>query len=114
MASFEMIYDEDEDALEVTFATFDESFARTIPLNDYIVIHTDLALTTAWGVSFYSFARLLEVSETHLDALRPMPVTDARRVLSLVLTYPLSLFVDPIDPDDFRVRVKSPLISDLL
>jgi len=114
MASFEMIYDEDEDVLEVTFATFDESFARTILLNDKIVIHTDLDLTTAWGVSFYSYARLLEVSETHLDGLRPLQDTDIARVLTLIHSYPLSLFMEPVDPGDLRARVKAPGLRELL
>ncbi len=114
MSSFEMLYDEEEDALEITFATFDESFARTIALNDNIVIHTDLSFTTAWGVSFYSYARLLEVSETHLDGLRPLPEADARRILALVHSYPLSLFMEPVDPGDLRARVKAPNLADLL
>jgi hypothetical protein len=114
MASFEMLYDEDEDALEITFATFDESFARTIALNDNIVIYTDLALTAAWGVSFYSYARLLEVSETHLDGLRPLPEADARRLLSIIHSYPLSLFMEPVDPGDLRARVKAPNLIELL
>ena len=114
MPSFEMLYDEDEDALEVTFATFDESFSRTIALNDNIVIYTDLSLTAAWGVSFYSYARLLEVSETHLDGLRPLPEADARRLLALVHSFPLSLFLEPVDPGDLRARVKAPSLEDLL
>ncbi len=114
MPSFEMLYDEEEDALEITFATFDESFARTILLNDNIVIHTDLAYSTAWGVSFYSYSRLLQVSETHLDGLRPLPEADARRILALVHSYPLSLFLEPVDPGDLRARVKSPNLLDLL
>ena len=114
MPSFEMLYDKDEDALEITFATFDESFARTIALNDNIVIYTDLAFTAAWGVSFYSFTRLLQVSETHLDGLRPLPEADARRVLALVHSFPLSLFLEPIDPGDLRARVKAPNLIDML
>ena len=114
MPSFEMLYDEDEDALEITFATFDESFARTIALNDNIVIHTDLGMTTAWGLSLYSYARLLQVSETHLDGLRPLPEADARRLLALVHSYPLSAFLEPVDPGDLRARVKSPDLLQLL
>ena len=114
MPSFEMLYDTDEDALEITFATFDESFARTIALNDNIVIYTDLSLTSAWGVSFYSYTRLLQVSETHLDGLRPLPEADARRLLALVHSFPLSLFLEPIDPGDLIARVKSPNLLDLL
>jgi hypothetical protein len=114
MPSFEMLYDEEEDALEITFATFDESFARTIALNDNIVIYTDLSLTSAWGVSFYSYTRLLQVSETHLDGLRPLPEADARRLLALVHSFPLSLFLEPVDPGDLRARVKAPGLLELL
>lgn len=114
MPSFEMLYDEDEDALEITFETFDESFARTIALNDNIVIHTDLSLTSAWGLSFYSYARLLEVSETHLDGLRQFPPEDRQRVLDLVHSHPLSVFLEPVDPADLRARVKAPNLSQLL
>lgn len=114
MPSFEMLYDEDEDALEVTFATFDESFARTVPLNDNIVIFTDLSLSSAWGVNFYSYTRLLQVSETHLDGLRPLPEADARRLLALVHSFPLSLFMEPVDPGDLRSRVRAPSLIDLL
>jgi hypothetical protein len=114
MPSFEMLYDAEEDALEITFATFDEAFARTIPLNDNIVIYTDLGFTAAWGVSFYSYARLLQVSETHLDGLRPLPEADARKLLALVHSFPLSLFMEPVDPGDLRARVKAPNLVDLL
>src|SRR5579884_2951952 len=82
MPSFEMIYEEDEDVLEVTFEMFDENFARTIPLNDNIVLYTDTTVSLAWGVTFYSYARLLQVSETHLDGLRPLPEADVRRLLT--------------------------------
>ena len=47
MASFELIYEAEEDVLEVTFAVFDENFARTIPLNDNIILYTDTSFRVA-------------------------------------------------------------------
>jgi hypothetical protein len=64
MATFEMTYDEVEDVLEVTFAAFDERFSRTVALNDHIFLFTDLSFQTVWGLTFYSYSRLLGVSET--------------------------------------------------
>ena len=114
MPSFEMIYEEDEDVLEATFAFFDEHFARAIALNDAIVLHTDSNVTATYGVTFYSYTRLLGVSETHLDGLRPLPEVDARRVLSLLALPPASFFLEVIDPGDLRARVKAPNLHDLL
>lgn len=108
MPSFELIYDEEEDVLEVTFETFDESFARTIALNEKIVIFTDLGSTSAWGITFYSYSKLLQVSETHLDGLRALPEADGRRLLSVAHSRPLSLFLQLVDPADFRSRVLAP------
>src|SRR5207249_7170310 len=73
MGSFELQYDADDDALEITFSVFDERFVRTLPLNDHIVIFADLGLETAWGITFYSFSRLLGVSETEFTSLRELP-----------------------------------------
>ncbi|HLJ56668.1 MAG TPA: hypothetical protein VKT77_16635 [Chthonomonadaceae bacterium] len=114
MPAFEMLYDDEEDALEVTFATFDESFARTIPLNDQIVIYTDLSMRVAWGITFYSYARLLEVSETYLDRLAPLPKEAAAPLLAVLFEPPLSAFLEPVDPDRLLARVKAPSIADLV
>jgi hypothetical protein len=114
MPSFELIYEEDEDVLEATFEVFDEHFARAIPLNDAILLHTDLSLSVAWGITFYNYTRLLQVSETHLDGLRPLPEADARRVLNLLSLPPIVSFLELLDPGDLRALVKAPHLQDLL
>jgi hypothetical protein len=114
MSSFELSYEEEEDVLEVTFETFDEHFARTIPLNDKIIIYTDLSFTAAWGISMYSYMRLLEVNETHLDGLRPLPEADARRLMNLLYAYPLAHFLEVLDPGELLARVKAPQLLALM
>lgn len=114
MPSFELIYEQEEDVLEVTFETFDEHFARALSLNDTIVLHTDLTVSAAWGLTFYSYSQLLQVSETHLDGLRPLPEAEARRVLHLLARPPASYFLEILDPGDLRALVKAPHLQDLL
>lgn len=114
MASFELFYEEDEDVLEVTFATFDEHFARAIPLNDHITLHTDATMGTVWGLSFYEYKTLLQVSETYLDELRGLEEMQARRVLSLLSMPPASAFLELIAMGELRARVKAPSLQTLL
>jgi hypothetical protein len=114
MASFELIYEEDEDVLEITFATFDEHFARAITLNDNIVLHTDTTLSTAWGLTLYSYAQLLQVSETHLDGLRPVDGQALVRLLSILTRPPISCFLQMLDVADLRALVKAPNLEQLL
>ncbi len=114
MASFELIYEEDEDVLEATFEVFDEHFARAISLNDAILLHTDTSGSAAWGITFYNYARLLQVSETHLDGLLPLPEGDVRRVLHLLSVPPISHFLEILDVGELRALVKAPRLEDLL
>jgi len=114
MASFEIIYEEDEDVLEVTFAAFDEHFARAIALNDNIVLHTDISLTAAWGLTLYRYNQLLQVSETHLDGLRPLDGLTLQRVLTLLAKPPISGFLQMLDLGDLRALVKAPTVSQLI
>jgi hypothetical protein len=114
MPSFELFYEDEEDVLEVTFATFDEHFARAIPLNDHITLHTDATLTAVWGLSFYSYATLLQVSETYLDELRGIDEMQARRVLNLLHAPPASYFLELIAPGELRARVKAPSLQSML
>lgn len=114
MPSFELIYEEEEDVLEVTFEAFDETFARAIPLNDNLTLYTDAFLSAAWGLTFYSYHQLLQVSETHLDGLRPLPEAEARRLLNLLSTPPASLFLQILDMADLRALVKAPALQELL
>ena len=112
MPSFELIYEQDEDVLEVTFETFDEHFARSISLNDMILIHTDLSMSAAWGLTFYQYEKLLQVGETHLDGLRPVPEADSRRLLNLLSGPPVSYFLELLDAGDLRALVKAPHLQD--
>src|SRR5215470_12865298 len=114
MPSFEMQYDEDEDVLEVTFEVFDERFARTIPLNDHVFVFTDLGLGAVWGLTFYSYARLLEVSETEFTGLRESNDEMIAGVLSLLNRAPARYFFDITDPDALIARIISPNIETLI
>jgi hypothetical protein len=112
--SFEMIYEEDEDVLEVTFEVFDEHFARTVSLNDNIVLYTDTSLSVAWGLTFYSYAQLLQVNETILEGLRSLPESDARRLLAVLRRRPATHFLQVTDPADLRACICAPGLQDLL
>ena len=114
MASFELIYEEEEDVLEVTFALFDEHFARVISLNDNIMLHTDTGMSVAWGLTLYSYRQLLQVSETHLDGLRPLDPAALRAVLRVIAVPPLSLFLEMLDVEGLRALVKAPDFTSLL
>ena len=114
MPSFEVIYEEDEDVLEVTFATFDEHFARTIPLNDSIVLYTDTSVSHAWGITFYEYARLMQVTETHLDALEALDEANRNRLFSVLVKAPASYFLEILDTEGLRALVKAPRLQDLI
>ena len=114
MASFELIYEAEEDVLEVTFAAFEEHFARTLPLNDNIILYTDTSVRMAWGLTLYSYAQLLQVSETHLDNLRGLPVEAANQILAVLRRPPMSAFFTILDPADFRALIKAPALHQLL
>ena len=114
MASFELIFEADEDVLEVTFEAFDEGFARTIALNDNITLHTDLMFQTVWGMTFYSYSQLLQVSETHLDGLSLLEEADRRRLLALLALPPASRFLNVFHPGELRALVQSPTLKDLM
>ncbi len=114
MPSFDLTYDADEDFLEVTFAVFDENFSRTVSLNDHIILFTDLGLQTVWGLTFYSFSRLLGVSETDLTALRELPDPQVRTILDLLAVPPASHFFDVTDPTGLIARVSAPSLSSLI
>lgn len=114
MASFEVIYEEDDDALEVSFAVFDEHFARAIVLNDNITLHTDTELATAWGMTFYSYATLLKVNETFLEGLRELPDDAKQRVLALLNVPPASYFLQVLKADELRAQIKAPTLLQLI
>jgi hypothetical protein len=114
MPSFELIYEAEEEVLEVTFESFDEHFARTIALNDKIVIYADSGFSVVWGLTFYDYATLLQVNETHFDGLEGLAIEDAQRILGLLSHPPASHFLEVTSPDDLLARVKAPHLQDLL
>jgi hypothetical protein len=114
MSSFELIYEADEDVLEVTFDVVDENFSRAIALNQEVVIHTDLQISNAWGLTFYSYAKLLQVTETHLHELAPLDEANRNRILSIIARPPISYFLELLDTDDLRALVKAPRVRDLM
>jgi hypothetical protein len=114
MASFELIFEAEEDVLEVTFEAFDESFARTIALNDNILLYTDVMFQSVWGLTFYSYSQLLQVSETHLDGLAPLEEADRLRMLALLTVPPASQFLNVFHPGELRALVLSPSLKDLM
>lgn len=114
MPSFDLTYDAEEDVLEVTFGLYDENMAKTIPLNDNIFLFSDLTLQTVWGISFYSYSKLLQVSETELDALRDIPDRQRDLVLRLLARAPASLFFDITYPDALIARLAAPSLHSLI
>lgn len=114
MQSFDLSYSAEDDSLEVVFEVFDERFARSIPLNDHIVLHTDLSFSAVWGLTFYSYARLLMVSETAFTALHEWTEEHVEAVLQLLATPPASAFFDITDPEGLIARVQAPRISRLI
>ncbi len=114
MGSFELFYDEEEDSFEATFASYDESFARSLVLNENIVIQTDMGFSTVWGIALYEYAGLLQVSETHLDGLRSLSPEQYARVQELLKQPPASFFLDILYPDEYRAFVKAPPLSQLI
>jgi hypothetical protein len=114
MPSFEMQYDEDEDVLEVTFAVFDEHFARTIPLNDHIFVFSDLGFGAVWGLTFYSYSRLLGVSETEFTGLRDLGEDQVSSILAMLSRAPASYFFDLTDPESLIARIASPDLEKLI
>ena len=114
MPSFEMIYEEEEDVLEITLVAFEEHFARTIPLNDNIVLHTDTSFSSVWGMTFYSYWQLFQVNETFLEGLRELPADTARQILVLINKPPASHFLQVLDAETLRAQIKVPNLQQLL
>src|SRR5207302_8524731 len=98
----------------VTFAFYDETFARTIPLNDHIFLYSDPGLGAVWGITLYSYSRLLEVSETELPALRDLSEEQVQACFNLLARPPASPFFDLTYPDQLIARVKSPGLISLI
>jgi len=114
MASFAMSYDAEADVLEVTFAAFDERAGRVLPLNDHITLYTDDVLREVWGLTFYSYARLLGVSETELTGLKDLSDEELNMVFSLLTAPPAIYFFDLTDPEGLIARVGAPDVQTLV
>ena len=114
MSSFDISYDDEEDMLEVTFGMPDESLSRTVPLNDNILIHTDLTLRILWGFSFFSYSKLLGVSETEFTSLTSLTESQQNLVIGLLITEPGSYFFDVTYPDSLIARLKTPNLQSLI
>lgn len=114
MASFDLYYEEGEDVLEVMFATFDESFARTISLNERIELLTDTNFAAGWGLRFYGYATLLQVSEIDLDGLEPFATADRNQVIRVLSVPPVSHFLELLDSEARRALIKSPGLQELI
>jgi hypothetical protein len=114
MSSFDLSYDSEDDVLEITFGLYDETVARTVPLNDNILLFSDLALQTVWGISFYSYSKLLEVSETEFTLLGEMTESQRGLVLRLLSREPASYFFDITYPDTLIARIVAPNLRRLI
>ena len=114
MPSFDIQYDEDEDTLEVRFAPYEVSRSRTISLNDSILLHTDRYVESAYGLTFYSFSRLVLVSETQFTSLQETTEWEAASVLALLSLGPAGQFFVITDPEAFIARVRGPSIESLV
>jgi hypothetical protein len=114
MASFDLSYDSEDDVLEITFAIFDENVARTVPLNDNIFVFSDLTLQHVWALTFYSFSKLFEVSETEFTALKDLTELQQTKVLSLLSREPASDFFDITYPEQLVARLRAPNLWTLI
>jgi hypothetical protein len=114
MPSFELRYDEDNDVLEVTFASPDERLARSFALNDHIFLYADPSFNILAGMAFYNYSSLLLVSETELTELAGLSEAQRQACLNLLLDRPASLFFDLTDPDQLIARVIAPDLEPLV
>jgi DnaJ-domain-containing protein 1 len=114
MGSFDLSYDAEEDVLKITFAPCDARSTRAVALNDNILLLADPDLRSVRGLTFYSYARLLDVSETEFTALREMSEDQAEAALALLSVPPASRFFDLTDPPGLIARVLSPGLETLV
>ena len=113
MYSFEMVYDDSEDVLEVTFDSVDENFSRSIALSEEIVLHTDANIETGWGLTIYSYSHLLQVGETDLHDLANIEEPYRSRLVRIINSEPISRFLNITVLEAFRARILAPRISEL-
>jgi hypothetical protein len=113
MYSFEMVYDDTEDVLEVTFDSVDENFSRSVALSEEIVLHTDANVASGWGLTIYSYSHLLQVGETDLHDLANVDEPYRSKIVKIINSAPISRFLNITDLEAFRARILAPRISDL-
>lgn len=111
MHSFSMSYDASVDQYDVRFSLSSDDYARCIPLNDHIFLYTDQAIQTAGGMVYYSFSRLLGVSETEFSNLQELDDNDFSRVIKLIGSNPCSYFLDITNLEELVARVNLPTLS---
>lgn len=111
MPSFEILYDAEEDVLEVSFAVYEEAFSRTIPLHDQIVLYTDLKIGQGWGLAIYGYNALLEEEAILLEGLHGFSEEHRDQILGVLQDLPIHLFVKIIDPKTYAAKVLSPSLA---
>ena len=114
MPSFDISYDADDDVLEACFEVFDDSNARTIQLNDNVIVFANRGLTRVWAVTFYAYRSLLSVGETVFTGLRDLPDGEAGAVVDMLAGGPVTAFIDLFDREESIARVLSPHLRVLL
>ena len=114
MSGFEMAYDSEEDVLEVTFETFDEHFAKTIPLGENVIIYTDLMLSAVWGLTLYGYAETLEAGEIEIESLKKAETSGIGPYHALLTRQPISLFMELIEEKPGFVRFLAPSLDEII
>ncbi len=114
MPSFEILYDANEDVLEVSFAVYEEAFSRTVPLHDQIVLYTDLQLAHGWGLAIYGYAELIEEGTVTLDGLRGFSEEHQAQLLDVIRDLPIRLFVEVKDPKTLLAVVHAPSLDAII
>ncbi len=114
MSGFEMAYDSEEDVLEVTFETFDEHFAKTIPLGENVIIYTDLMLSSVWGLTLYKYVETIEDGEIEIDSLKKAEISGNGPYHALLKRQPISLFMELIEEKPGFARYLAPCLDELI
>ena len=114
MNSFEICYDSETDFLSVTFGELDGVSSKSISLNDFVVLHTDMSLKQCWGIEFYSFSSLLDVSETDLTGLNDLTDAQSDLVMKMLGTSPCKSFFYITDSERRLARISTPNLHSLM
>lgn len=112
--SFAVWYDAEADTLEVRWGPADQPVARSVALNDNVMLHTEADLSALFGLTLLEYGRLLLVGETHLTGLADVEEQEFYSVMRLLATPPGDVFFVISDPDELFVRVQGPAIERLV